>query len=144
MRSETTHPKPQKHFEKIDSSIRVLLVEDNEINQQIAMEMLNLLGAKVELAQNGAQAVDMIAGKPKCYYQIVFMDIQMPVMNGYDAARKIRSMDKGAMDCLPIVAMTADAFSEDIKKSRMAGMNEHLAKPISMKSLQRILTVNIK
>lgn len=124
---------------KVDSAKRVLLVEDNEINQQIAIEMLNLLGVEVDLAANGRQAVELIEEKPVFYYRMVFMDIQMPVMNGYDATAKIRANPKGALEHLPIIAMTADAFSEDIKKSRMAGMNEHLAKPISMEKLQKIL-----
>lgn len=126
-------------LEKMDSAMRVLLVEDNEINQQIAMEMLKLLGVEVELVKNGQEAVDSINEKPMFYYQLVFMDIQMPVMNGYDATVKIRESEKGELDKLPIIAMTADAFSEDIRKCRMAGMNEHLAKPISIERLKEIL-----
>lgn len=124
--------RPEENF----GELRVLLVEDNEINSQIAMEMLKLLGASVEVAENGLKAVEAICAHPPFYYDIVFMDIQMPVMNGYDAAVRIRSSGLEKIDELPIIAMTADAFAEDVRKARLAGMNGHLPKPISISQLR--------
>lgn len=120
--------------------LRVLLVDDNELNSQIASEMLELLGAVVETAANGKEAVEAILANPPLYYDIVFMDVQMPVMNGYDAAKAIRDSGKERIEELPIIAMTADAFVEDIRKARLAGMNGHLAKPISVSQLKNVLT----
>lgn len=119
--------------------LKVLLAEDNTLNQQIASEMLKYLGVQVELAENGLQAVNAILNHPPFYYDMVFMDIQMPVMDGYEATRRIRETGLTGIDELPIVAMTADAFAEDIKKSRLAGMNGHLSKPISMEQLHNTL-----
>ena len=119
--------------------MRILLAEDNEMNQQIASEMLELLGVQVDIASDGQQAVDKVLGNPPFYYDLVFMDIQMPVMDGYEAARQIRSSGKEAIQELPIIALTADAFSEDVKKAKMAGMSDHLAKPISIDNLKSML-----
>ncbi len=118
---------------------RILLVEDNELNQEIAMEMLKTLGAEVEVAGDGAQAVEAFAASPEDYFDIIFMDIQMPVLNGYEAARKIRRLPRLDATRVWIVAMTANAFVEDIRLSREAGMNEHCAKPVDPKRLQEIL-----
>ena len=121
------------------SALRALLVEDNELNRQIAVEMLELLGVQVEAAKDGQQAVEAVCSHPPLYYDIVFMDIQMPVKNGYEAAREIRDSGMERINELPILAMTADAFAEDIKSARLAGMNGHLAKPISMEQLKKAL-----
>ena len=121
------------------AGMRVLLAEDNALNQQIADEMLKLLGAQVELAENGRQAVDAVLNHPPFYYDVVFMDIQMPVMDGYEAARRIRALNLDHIDELPIIAMTADAFAEDARMARLAGMNRHLTKPISMDQLRGAL-----
>lgn len=120
--------------------LRVLLVEDNEINQQIAADMLGFLGAKVEIAGNGQEAVSAVRNNPIYYYDLVFMDIQMPVMDGYEAARQIRELNLPHIGELPIVAMTADAFAEDEKQARLAGMDGHLAKPISIDQLRTALS----
>ena len=120
--------------------LRVLLAEDNVLNRQIATEMLELLGARVETAENGREAVEAVAGHPPFYYDMVFMDVQMPVLNGYDATRAIRALDLEKVGELPILAMTADAFAEDIKQARLAGMNGHLPKPISIGELQKALS----
>ncbi len=119
--------------------LRVLLVEDNELNRQIASEMLELLGAAVDVAEDGRQAVDAICNHAAFYYDIVFMDIQMPVMDGYEATRAIRSSGMEGIDELPIVAMTADAFAEDAKRALLSGMNGHIAKPISIERLRSAL-----
>ncbi|MCC8027712.1 MAG: response regulator [Clostridium sp.] len=121
------------------SELRVLLAEDNELNLQIAVEMIELLGARIECVRDGQKAVEAVCSHPPLYYDIVFMDVQMPVLNGYDAARAIRSSGMERIEELPIIAMTADAFAEDIKQARLAGMNGHLAKPISMDRLKHFL-----
>lgn len=120
--------------------LRILMAEDNEINRQIAVEMLGLLGAEVETAENGRAAVDAVLSHPPLYYDMVFMDIQMPVMNGYDAAQAIRSSHMDRIQELPIIAMTADAFAEDAKRARLSGMDGHLAKPVSMDQLKDALS----
>ena len=122
------------------SELRVLLAEDNELNRQIAAEMLKLLGARVEPVKNGRQAVEAVVSHPPLYYDIVFMDIQMPVLNGYEAVKEIRGSGMERIDELPIIAMTADAFAEDVKRARLSGMDGHLAKPISIGQLKGILS----
>lgn len=119
------------------SGRRVLLVEDNELNREIAGEIISMTGAAVETAENGKAAVDILAEKGADDYDMIFMDIQMPVMNGYEAAREIRKLP-GCGE-IPIVAMTANAFAEDVLLAKNAGMNEHISKPIDMKKLCEIL-----
>lgn len=121
------------------SGMKVLLVEDNELNQQIAVEMLEFLGVDVDVVANGREAVDRIKERPPFFYELVFMDIQMPVMDGLEATRQIRRNGMEGIAELPIIAMTANAFSEDIKKSRIAGMSGHLSKPISIDNLRDAL-----
>lgn len=142
-RQDVIAPLPEEESPQADASfseLRVLLVEDNELNRQIATEMLELLGARVEVAEDGRQAVEAVCGRPPFYYDLVFMDVQMPVLNGYDATREIRSCGMERIDELPIIAMTADAFAEDARQARLAGMNGHLAKPISMEQLKKELS----
>lgn len=119
------------------SGKRVLLVEDNDLNREIAQEIISATGASTECAENGRAAVDMIKQNGGSYYDIVFMDIQMPVMNGYEAAKAIRMLP-GCGE-LPIVAMTANAFAEDVILAKKAGMNEHIAKPLDLKRLSEVL-----
>ena len=126
------------------SGSRVLLVEDNELNQEIAVELLGLTGVQVEVAGDGAQAVDMFAAAPAGDYDLIFMDVQMPVMNGYEATRRIRQMDREDAGRVWIVAMTANAFVEDVRLSREAGMNEHVSKPVDLERLQEILRAQLK
>lgn len=114
---------------------RFLLVEDNEINQEIALYSMSELGAEVETAWNGREAVELFGRSPAGYYDMILMDIQMPVMNGYEAARAIRSADREDAGRIPIFAMTADAFSEDIIMAKEAGMNSHFAKPLDMEAI---------
>ncbi|MDE7016102.1 MAG: response regulator [Lachnospiraceae bacterium] len=121
------------------SDYRILLVEDIELNQEIAVEMLSVTGVQVEVADNGAQAVEMFEASEQGYYDLVLMDIQMPVMDGYEATRRIRALSREDAGSIWIVAMTANAFVEDIRLSREAGMNEHCAKPIDPERLQDIL-----
>ena len=120
--------------------MRVLLAEDNELNRQIAVEMLEILGVQVETAEDGEEAVKAVCTHSPFYYDMVFMDVQMPVLNGYEATRQIRASKLEAIEELPIIAMTADAFAEDVKQARLSGMNGHLAKPISVSKLQNALS----
>lgn len=123
------------------AGLRVLLVEDNELNRQIATEMLGLLGARVDCAEDGRQAVEAVLAHPPFHYDLIFMDVQMPRMNGYEATRAIRQCGREGCAELPIIAMTADAFAEDAKRARLSGMNGHIAKPISVEQLQQALAV---
>ncbi len=118
---------------------RLLLAEDNDLNAEIAMELLGEYGFKCERAANGQEAVDMLANAPEDYFDLVLMDIQMPVLNGYEATSAIRAMDCRAKASIPILAMTANAFEEDRRKSVSCGMNGHLAKPIDIGELLREL-----
>ena len=114
---------------------RILLTEDNDLNAEIATELLQEEGCTVDRAKDGVECVDMLEKAANGTYQIILMDIQMPVMNGYDAAKKIRRMDDPQKANIPIVAMTANAFSEDKQVALDAGMNDHIAKPINMNVL---------
>lgn len=118
---------------------RVLLVEDNEINIEVAKELLGMVGIQVEMAMNGKLAVDAVSEKEPGYFDLIFMDIQMPVMNGYEAAKAIRAFGREDLEKIPIVAMTADAFAEDIRKAEEAGMNDHISKPVDIERLQEAL-----
>lgn len=123
---------------------KILLVEDNDLNIEIAEELLGFIGIEVEKARDGQQAVEMLYSKPENYFDMVLMDIQMPVMNGYEAAKKIRSSDREDLRSIPIVAMSADAFSDDIRKAALSGMNDHVAKPIELPKLMTALQKWIK
>lgn len=118
---------------------RALLVDDNEINVQIAKELLEMTGIEVHTAENGKEALEDVLGKPEYYYDILFMDIQMPVMNGYECCTALRAQDREDLKTVPIIAVTANAFTEDILNAKHAGMNQHLAKPIDISQLQNIL-----
>ena len=120
------------------SGKRILLVEDNELNREIAIEIIGMTGAEIDVAENGKIAVDKIADAPENWYDLVFMDIQMPIMNGYEATAAIRSLS-GARGHVPIIAMTANAFAEDVQLAKNTGMNEHMAKPLDMHKLNEIL-----
>ena len=114
---------------------RILLTEDNDLNAEIATELLQEEGCRVDRAKDGVECVDMLEKAANGTYQLILMDIQMPVMNGYDATKKIRRMDDPQKANIPIVAMTANAFSEDKQVALDAGMNDHIAKPINMSVL---------
>ena len=118
---------------------RVLLVEDNEINREIALEMLREIGVDAESAVNGEECINMLLSHDRGYYSAVLMDIQMPVMDGYEAARKIRSFSDPLKRNIPIIAMTANAFEEDRQKAFRSGMNSHISKPIDTKLLTATL-----
>ncbi len=114
---------------------RILLAEDNELNQEIAVTILEEAGFSMEVAENGRIAVDMLQKSEPGYYQLVLMDVQMPEMNGYEATRQIRRLENPALSQIPILAMTANAFEEDKQEALAAGMNGYIAKPINIKAL---------
>ncbi len=114
---------------------RILLTEDNELNQEIAVAILGEAGFTIEVAENGKMAVEMLAASEPGYYQLVLMDIQMPVMDGYQAAREIRRLQDPGLASIPIIAMTANAFEEDKQEALKSGMDGHIAKPIDVEVL---------
>ncbi len=127
-------------LDKLDySGKRALLVEDNDLNAEIGRELLEMAGLTIERAVNGADAVNMFTASPTDYYDIIFMDVMMPVMNGYDATIAIRGSGRRDSSNVPIIAMTANAFASDIREALEAGMNDHIAKPIDNEFLVKTL-----
>ena len=122
---------------------RILLVEDNELNAEIAIEMLKEMGFIVEHAYNGQECLDMLDSAPADYYNIILMDIQMPIMDGYEATRAIRALRDYEKANIPILAMTANAFAEDKIQAFRCGMNAHIAKPIDVAELMKALAGNL-
>lgn len=135
----TAQPEEQTQTGSLFMGKRILLVEDNDLNQEIASEMLKMLGVTVELAENGKVALERFMESPPGYYDLIFMDMQMPVMDGCTSTRKIRAIERDDAKHIPIIAMTANAFADDRQKTAEAGMNEHLAKPINLEQLRRTL-----
>lgn len=139
----TVDTETQNPTEALENDIlagkRILVVEDNELNREIAVELLQMHNMDVVAVENGQLAVDKFKASVPGEYDIILMDIQMPVLNGYEAASCIRSMNRSDADSIPILAMTADAFAEDVMKARKAGMNDHIAKPIDIKYLVEVL-----
>ena len=128
-----------EEFSKVDyTGKRILIVEDNELNREIAAEILGMTGAEIDVAENGKIAVEKVMNAPENEYDLAFMDIQMPIMNGYEATAAIRSLP-GARGKVPIIAMTANAFAEDVQLAKNTGMNEHIAKPLDMNKLNDVL-----
>ena len=121
------------------STKRLLVAEDMEINRQIAVMLLQKIGFKVETAENGQVAVDKVAASKPGYYDAVLMDIQMPVLSGYEATKKIRELDDPVLSKTPIVAVTANAFGEDVEKALKEGMDAHIAKPIDPANIKTVL-----
>ena len=119
---------------------KILLAEDNEMNQMIAQAILTESGLEIEIANNGEEAVNMMKEAPAGTYDVILMDIQMPIMDGYEAARTIRGFEDRAKAEIPIVAVTANAFEEDRKLALEAGMNGHLAKPYDIPKMMEILS----
>ena len=128
--------RPEREAVTFDFSGKTfLLVEDNDLNREIAVELLGGMGASVETAVNGEEAVRRFRESEPGHYALVLMDIQMPVMNGYDAARAIRALPRGDARAVPIIAMTADAFVEDVRNAQAAGMDGHIAKPLDVQTM---------
>ena len=123
---------------------RLLLVEDNELNREIATEILSAGGFLVETACDGTEAVEIMQNIKPGYFDLILMDVQMPKMNGYDATRAIRAMENPYISSIPIIAMTANAFDEDKELARQNGMDDHLAKPIDMSKFFEVIGKHIK
>ena len=121
------------------SGHRVLVAEDNEINWEILKELLSDIGLELDWAENGKICCEMFEKSETGYYELIFMDVRMPVMNGYEATETIRSMERTDAQEIPIIAMTADAFSEDIRRCLDCGMNVHTAKPINIEEVMSLL-----
>ncbi len=135
--AEIPPAKEESEPEKLTGK-RILVAEDNELNWEIAYELLQELGPELEWAENGQACVDMFRNSAPGYYDAILMDIRMPVMNGYEATDAIRAMDRPDAS-LPIIAMTADAYSDDIQRCLDHGMNAHVSKPIDLKEVARLL-----
>ena len=120
--------------------MRVLLVEDNEINCEIVEYILREAGAKVVTANDGKAAVEAFRTSPPESFDCILMDLMMPVMSGYEAARVIRGLDRTDAGIVPIIALSANAFEEDVALAKDAGMDEHLAKPVDMRMMLRVMS----
>ncbi len=140
---QATEPDPEAPLRRLEemglTGMRVLLTEDQELNADIATDFLEMAGLTVDWASDGEQAVEKFSASPDWYYSLIFMDVQMPNMNGYEATKAIRSMDRAYAKEIPIIAMTANAFSEDVMNCKKAGMNEHITKPIDVDILSEVL-----
>ncbi|MBR1571466.1 MAG: response regulator [Lachnospiraceae bacterium] len=138
--SDSTEGSMSSGLSEVDlSGKRILVVDDMIINLEIAAELLEATGAIVEKAGNGREAVDKFKDNPDGYFDLILMDIRMPIMNGYEASRSIRGMGSDYSQNIPIVAMSADAFEEDKRKSKESGMNDHIAKPLDIDHLIEVL-----
>ncbi len=129
---------PDKSLE----GMHFLVAEDNEINAEILSELLSLEHASCEIVENGALAVERFRAAAQGEFDAILMDVQMPVMNGYQATRAIRALPRSDAGEIPVIAMTANAFAEDVKDALDAGMNAHVAKPIDMELLKRTIRHN--
>ena len=123
---------------------KLLLVEDNELNREIAQEILEESGFVIETAEDGTIAVEKMKNSQPGYYDLILMDVQMPIMNGYEATKAIRALEDPVLSSIPIVAMTANAFEEDKKNALESGMNAHVAKPINVQNLMEVLQTLLK
>jgi CheY-like chemotaxis protein len=137
--SDCLHSMAVAKHNKDYSNKHVLLVEDNEFNVEVARELLGLIKINVDVANNGQEALDTLISSETGYYGMVFMDIQMPVMNGYQAATAIRALEREDLRDIPIIAMTADAFADDVRHATEVGMNGHIAKPIDVEKLEDMI-----
>jgi len=122
---------------------KILLCEDNEINTIVAKAMIEKTGCSVECASNGEECLELFSASPENYYSLIFMDIRMPVMDGYMATRKLRSLGRADAKTVPVIALSANAFAEDIRASFECGMNDHIVKPIDLKELYAVLATYI-
>ena len=137
---ETAEPVDRRADERADiSGMRVLLVEDNEVNCEIVEFVLKQAGASVVTANDGKAAVDAFQSSAHGAFDCILMDLMMPVMSGFEATRTIRSLDRPDAGCVPIIALSANAFEEDIAMAKDAGMNEHLTKPVDMDKMFRVM-----
>ena len=126
------------------AGVRILVVEDKELNMEIAEYMFTERGAVVEKAADGKKALEMFAASEEGYYDVIMMDIMMPEMDGLEATRRIRRMDRKDAETVPIFAMSANAFDDDVARSRAAGMNEHLSKPLSFEKAAAVIAQYVR
>lgn len=139
----------EKNKDQVEGKIdfagrRILLAEDNELNAEIAKNVLEDMGLEVDRVEDGVACIDALSKKKTNYYDLILMDVQMPNMDGYTATRVIRNMDNRLKANIPIIAMTANAFEEDKQRAVEAGMDGHLAKPIDVNQLVECLTEGFK
>ena len=148
VREEEPAPAPAGEEKSEDAGFlagkRLLLVEDNEVNMELATEMLSINGMEVSQAWNGREAVELFAASEPFFFHAVLMDMQMPEMDGCEAARRIRAMNRPDAGRVPIIAVTANAFAEDIVSTKAAGMDVHVSKPIDFKYLFQVLEKFLK
>jgi CheY-like chemotaxis protein len=141
--AKTEEPSPAEAAPEAEESSlsgrHVLLAEDMEINAEIMIDLLDMEGISADHAENGQIAVDLFASHPEKYYDAVLMDVRMPVMDGLEAARALRALDRPDAKTVPIIALTANAFDEDVQRSLQAGMNAHLSKPVEPERLYETL-----
>ena len=121
------------------SSKRVLIVEDNELNMEIMGALMEMIGIQTEKAYNGQEAVNRLQEVAEGWFDLIFMDIQMPVLDGYEATRRIRRMEREDLKHIPIFAVSANALAEDVKNSLEAGMNGHISKPVDLDLLKKVM-----
>lgn len=131
------HGEAAEEEESVLQGMHILVAEDNEINAEILGELLDMVGATCDICENGELAMDAFEKSTPGQYQMILMDVQMPVMNGYEATRAIRKLNHPMAQSIPIIAMTANAFAEDIRAALDAGMNAHAAKPVDMAVLEQ-------
>lgn len=134
---QASHVDPEKAYSL--EGMHFLAAEDNEINAEILAEILEMEGASCEVVENGLQAVERFQKGKEGEFDAILMDVQMPVMNGHDATRAIRCLERGDAGRIPIIAMTANAFAEDEKAARDAGMDAHVAKPLHVEHLKKVI-----
>lgn len=137
--ADTEEPDDETIVERELAGRRILVTDDNELNREIAVELISSLGIIVETATDGANAIKQLLEHSPGYYDLILMDIQMPVMDGYEATKIIRSLECRQLSEIPIIAMTANAYLQDIEETKKAGMNAHLCKPIDLKTLVKLM-----
>lgn len=128
-----------KNILKFLKGRRIMLVEDNELNREIAYELLSETGLIVDVAENGQEALKLLESQPEYFYELIFMDIQMPVMNGYDTTKSIRARQEAYWQEIPVIAMTANVFQEDESRAAECGMSGYITKPIDMNVIYSVL-----
>ena len=144
MESADKENEPASYDVNMFKDKRLLLVEDNELNREIAATILKEVGFIIDTAVDGQEAVNIIKESPASIYDLILMDVQMPVMNGYEATRAIRSLDDPVKANLPIIAMTANVFKKDLNDAKEAGMNGHIAKPLDIEKMFATLAEFLK
>ena len=140
---ETAEKPADQETDDVLSGRQILVAEDNELNSEILMELLEMAGAACEVTKNGQEVLERFAQSAPGRYDLILMDVQMPVMNGYEATKAIRACGHPQAKTIPIIAMTANAFAEDIKEALDAGMDQHVSKPVDMERLKQAVRVVI-